>query len=415
VASGEWRVASGEWRVASGEWCLLLLASRLLAYSLLFLFLTSCAIESVTEPHTFDPALEPTPVPTAVAVAKPTYIVERGTVSRDLTLSGRVVPSTETALAFPLSGLVTAVYAESEDIVQEGDLLAELDASSYLAERQLAQTALAVAQAQVTAVEAQQENNRRRAEIALAQVQIRLDFARAEGGENPTPEEQMAIDLLELDVELAQLALDELAAGVDPALLAEVEQAQLQLAEMDALVASTKLLSPVSGTVVRMLVEVGDSVEEGETAVTVADLANLEVESLVRDVDLREMVEGMPASMNFASQPGSSYDVILTALPPPYGTAENLEESTARFVFADPADIADFVTGDRVVMDLILAQHDETLWLPPAAVRDFQGRNFVVIQDGDTQRRVDVQLGIQSSSRIEIVEGVEEGNVVVGP
>jgi multidrug efflux pump subunit AcrA (membrane-fusion protein) len=388
---------------------------RLAIGVLLAVFLSGCAIESVTEPHTFDPALEPTPVPTAVAIAKPTYVVERGTVSRDLGLSGRIVPATETAISFPLDGLVTAVYVESGDSVQEGDLLAELDPSTYLAERQLAQTALAVAQAQVAALESQQANNRRRAEIALAQVQIRLDFARAQGGDGPTPEQQMTIDLLELDVELAQLALDELAAGVDPALLAEMEHAQLRLDELDALVASTRLLSPVSGTVVRMVVEVGNNVIGGETAAAVADLTNLEVESLVRDVDLREMVEGMPAEMNFASQPGSVYDVILTALPPPYGTAENLEESTARFAFADPADIADFETGDLVVLDLILAQHDETLWLPPAAVRDFQGRNFVVIQDGDTQRRVDVQLGIQSSSRIEIVEGVEEGNVVVGP
>jgi multidrug efflux pump subunit AcrA (membrane-fusion protein) len=325
------------------------------------------------------------------------------------------VPAAETADSFPLDGLVAAVYFEGGDSVQEGDLLAELDTSSYLSERQLAQTALDVARAQVAAIEAQQENSRRRAEIALQQVQIRLDFARAQASDFPTAQQQMAIDLLELDVELAQLALDELAAGVDPGLLAEVEQAQLRVNELDALIASTKLLSPVSGTVVRMLVDAGDSVSGGETAVTVADLANLEVESLVRDVDLREMVEGMPAEMNFASQPGSSYEMDLAALPPPYGTAENLEESTARFAFVAPADISDFETGDRVVLDLILAQHDETLWLPPAAVRDFSGRNFVVIQDGDTQRRVDVQLGIESSSRIEILEGVEEGNVVVGP
>jgi multidrug efflux pump subunit AcrA (membrane-fusion protein) len=311
--------------------------------------------------------------------------------------------------------LVAAVYFEGGDYVQEGDLLAELDMSSYLAERQLAQTALNVAQARVAAIQTQQESNRRRAEIALQQAQIRLDFAQAEGGDNPTAEQQMAIDLRALDVELAQLALDEVAAGVDPALLAEVEQAELRLAELDALIGNTQLMSPVSGSVVRMLVDVGDVVEAGETAVTVADLANFEVESLARVVDLREMVEGMPAEMSFSSQPGSSYEMVLSAMAPPYGTADNLEESAARFSFVNPSDINDFETGDRVVLSLILAQHDETLWLPPAAVRDFSGRNFVVIQEGDTQRRVDVQLGIESSSRIEILEGVEEGNVVVGP
>ena len=46
------------------------------------LLFTGCIVQSVTEPHTFDPELEPTPVPTAVSVAKPTYTAARGTVSR---------------------------------------------------------------------------------------------------------------------------------------------------------------------------------------------------------------------------------------------------------------------------------------------------------------------------------------------
>ena len=385
------------------------------AFILLCIFLSSCAIQSVTEPHTFDPELEPTPVPTAVAVAKPTYVVERGTVARDLTLGGRIVPATETAVSFTLNGLVTAVYFEGGDDVQVGDVLAELDISSYLAEKQLAQTAFDVAQSRVTAIETQQSNDRRRAEIALQQIQIRLDFARIQGGNTPTPEQQMAIDLLALDVELAQLRLDELEAGVDLGLLAEVEQAQLRLDELEALIGSAQLLSPVSGTVVRMLIDTGDNVAAGETAVTIADLNNLEAEALVRDVDLREMVEDMPAQMTFSASPGTNYDVAVKALPPPYGSDDSLEESTARFALTNSADITEFEPGNRVVLKLILVQHDDTLWLPKAAVRDFSGRNFVVIQDGDTQRRVDVLLGIESSSRIEILEGVAEGDVAVGP
>ena len=380
------------------------------------LLFTGCIVQSVTEPHTFDPALEPTPVPTAVSVAKPTYTAARGTVSRTLTLGGRVVPATETAVSFALNGLVTAVFVASGDLVEAGDLLAELDTSTYLAEKKLAESALAVAQAQVRAVETQQVNDRRRAEIGLQQMQIQLNFAIANAGGKPTPAQQMAIDLLELDVELAQLALDELNAGVDPALLAEVEQAQLRLAEIDALIANAQLVAPVSGTVVRLLVGAGDNVTGGETAVSLADLTQLEIEALVREVDMREMVEGMAAETTFASQPGDTYHVTVNALPPPYGTAENLEASTARFAFNNSADLSDFALGDRLLLELILIQREDTIWLPPAAVRNFQGRNFVVIQEeGDTQRRVDVQLGIESASRVEILEGVTEGDIVVGP
>ncbi|MCB8946756.1 MAG: biotin/lipoyl-binding protein [Ardenticatenaceae bacterium] len=390
-------------------------AWRTSIFILLGLLLTGCVVQSVTEPHTFDPDLEPTPVPTAVSVAKPIYTVARGTVSRLLTLSGRVVPAQETAVSFGLNGVVTAVFVANGDLVEAGDLLAELDTSAYLAELKLAESALTVAQARVTAVETRQANDRRRAEIALEQKQIQLDFAIAQAGGTPSATQQMAIDLLALDVELAQLDLDELNAGVDPALLAEVDQALLRLEEIEALIANAQIVAPVSGTVVRLLVAAGDNVVAGETAVALADLTQLEIESLVRDVDLREMVEGMAAETTFASQPGDTYNVTLAALPPPYGTAENLEETTARFAFNNPADLANFALGDRLVLELIVAQNDDALWLPPAAVRDFQGRNFVVIQEGDTQRRVDVQLGIEGDGRTEILEGVTEGDTIVGP
>jgi hypothetical protein len=39
----------------------------------------------------------------------------------------------------------------------------------------------------------------------------------------------------------------------------------------------------------------------------------------------------------------------------------------------------------------------------------------VVVQDGESQRRVDVKVGIESTDRVEIEEGLTEGQIVVGP
>ncbi len=382
---------------------------------LMSLLLMGCAIQSVTEPHTFDPDLEPTAVPTAVAISKPTYTVERGTVIRDLSLSGQVVPASETEVSFIVSGLLTDIYVDKGDFVQTGDLIAELDASAFLGERKLAINSLEVAEARLAAVEAQLANEQRRAEIALEQIQIQLNFAIDEAGDEPTASQTMAIQLLELDVELAQITLDELTAGADPELLAEVEQAQLRLDELDVQIANTKLYAPIDGTVVRQVVRKDETIGVGQTAVVLADLSNLEVEALVREVNLQEMFEGMPAQVEFATQPGETFDVIAERLSLPYGTDETLPETTARFVFDDAATMANFTNGDRLVITLILVEQVDTLWLPPAAVRDFQGRQFVVIQDEETQRRVDVQLGVESDGRLEILEGVEEGDVIVGP
>ena len=53
--------------------------------------------------------------------------------------------------------------------------------------------------------------------------------------------------------------------------------------------------------------------------------------------------------------------------------------------------------------------------MPPQAIRNFNGRRFAVVQDGDVQRRVDVKIGIQAEDRVEIEEGLQAGQTVVGP
>jgi len=55
------------------------------------------------------------------------------------------------------------------------------------------------------------------------------------------------------------------------------------------------------------------------------------------------------------------------------------------------------------------------LWLPPSVIRTFQSRTFVVLQTSDGERTVDVELGLQTDDRVEIVSGVNEGDVVVAP
>jgi multidrug efflux pump subunit AcrA (membrane-fusion protein) len=55
------------------------------------------------------------------------------------------------------------------------------------------------------------------------------------------------------------------------------------------------------------------------------------------------------------------------------------------------------------------------LWLPPDAIRTAGGRTFVIINSEAGPKRVDVELGLQTRDRVEIVSGLDEGQVVVSP
>ena len=71
--------------------------------------------------------------------------------------------------------------------------------------------------------------------------------------------------------------------------------------------------------------------------------------------------------------------------------------------------------GDLVDATVVVVKKTNVIWLPPQTIRTFGGRKFVVVQDGDVQRRVDVKLGVVGEDRVEILEGLNEGQVVVSP
>jgi multidrug efflux pump subunit AcrA (membrane-fusion protein) len=68
-----------------------------------------------------------------------------------------------------------------------------------------------------------------------------------------------------------------------------------------------------------------------------------------------------------------------------------------------------------VEVKMPLQVRQNVLWLPPAAVRSFQNRTFVIIQTPDGQKVCDVVVGLSTTDRIEVQSGVNEGDVVVGP
>jgi len=119
------------------------------------------------------------------------------------------------------------------------------------------------------------------------------------------------------------------------------------------------------------------------------------------------------------SRPGVELTGTIRRLPYPYGsggkgtTVEELDKSTRITVNEDLAEYG-IELGDLIRVQVELERKDDVLWLPPQAIRLFEGRRFVVLKDGDIQRRVDIEVGIETQDRVEIEEGLEEGQVVIG-
>ncbi|MEM7114197.1 MAG: hypothetical protein AAF614_17315 [Chloroflexota bacterium] len=125
----------------------------------------------------------------------------------------------------------------------------------------------------------------------------------------------------------------------------------------------------------------------------------------------------MGAAATSPAQPETRFPLMLRQLPFPYGSGAQGDEADnfVRLSFNNPDQAAELNIGQRMEVAILLESRDDVLWLPPAAIREFNGRLFVAVQEGESQQRLDVKIGLQNENQVEIIEGVSGGQVVVGP
>jgi RND family efflux transporter MFP subunit len=341
------------------------LLRTLVTYGSLVILLTACSGNSVNIARA-----TPTAIPLPVIAEKPTYQVQRGEMKHELTFSGRIAPAIRQELAFASDGRVAKVYVRRGDAVTTDQLLAELEGG-------------------------QNEYDLRRAQANLKIAQLRLELARLQTPQN-SEVNQLNVAIQEQEVELAQIALDAL----------------------NAVYSQMHITAPFDGTVSSITIIEGSTIEADQMVLAVANMDDLIVSARLKADDMALLTVGMKVTVTPAKGSMPTVEGTIRSLPYPYGSvdagAESTDGSVQMALDRAPLELG-YNVGDMVNMSLLLEEKADALWLPSQAVREFEGRYFVIVQDGEAQRRVDVKVGIIEADRIEITDGLVEGQVVVVP
>lgn len=335
-------------------------------FVLVSVLLSACG----AKPQAEDPT--PTPLPTPIIPTKPTYKVASGEIVRQAEFTGRITPKVQQELFFKTSGRVAKVLAVKGDQVKTGQILAVLENGTSPADV-------------------------RRAQINLEMAKLNKEMTILQTNKY-SPEYPIILKMKDYDIELAQLALDELNARVN----------------------TTQIVAPFDGTIMSIYLEPDQAVEAYKSQAVIADLKEVEVTADLVQSEMVNLQEGLAVQMFPVSGPGTPINGTLRKLPYPYGKAapassNEKEDSATHVSFTDDPAKDNLGLGDLVRVVVVLEKKDKVLWLPPQAIRKFEGRQFVVVQDTTGQRRVDVKVGIVADDRVEILDGVTEGQVVVAP
>jgi multidrug efflux pump subunit AcrA (membrane-fusion protein) len=218
-----------------------------------------------------------------------------------------------------------------------------------------------------------------------------------------------------LQVNLAQVALDSLNKGVDPLLANDIRRAQFAVDKLQAAVADAQIVAPFDGQVqLAFILTEGAAIDAFQYVVTLSDLTELEVRVDTINIQPGQLSEGMPATVSLVGRPGVELKGHIKRLPASGVLAGADQDKSLHIALESSGTLVGYQSGDLTRVALVLEQKQDVLWLPPAAIRTFEGRRFVVVQESGGQRRVDIKVGLEGDDRFEIASGLTEGQIVVG-
>ncbi|MCG5530605.1 efflux RND transporter periplasmic adaptor subunit [Halorhodospira halochloris] len=287
---------------------------------------------------------------------------------------GSIEPLSAPFIAAEISGIIATIKVDEGDEIEQGDLLAEIEADDYRDERDSAAADVARLTAQVGV----QERNVRRAQELYADDHISAD----------------ELDNAEADLESREQELT--------AALANLRRAERNLER-------TRIRSGIDGAVSERHVSAGDYAAAGDPLFDLTDTHNLKAripvsERLAQHIDSQTQLQ----LRNRSGSP-SEYSATVTNMRP------NISPRTRSLhLLAAIDNPGDWRPGASIDAEVVLDVREQIV-LPTQSVVRRPAGEVVFILDDDEQAVTErtVETGTRMGDRIEISSGVESGERVV--
>ena len=201
--------------------------------------------------------------------------VEVGSIINTISSAGTLKPSSYVDVGAQVSGQLEKLYVEVGDIVEEGQLLAEIDARAQQSRVEASRSAIEAQEAQVAS---------RKASLELA----KTNAARQERLMAANATSQLDYDNAITSLASAQSSLIQLEK--------QIEQARASLATDETELEYTRIYAPIAGTVVSIEMNEGRTLNANQQAPTIlriADLTLMTVEAEISEADIGNLKKGM--------------------------------------------------------------------------------------------------------------------------
>ncbi|MDX2143361.1 MAG: efflux RND transporter periplasmic adaptor subunit [Rhodospirillaceae bacterium] len=307
--------------------------------------------------------------------------VVRESLSREVIATGviRPVVGAEINVGSRVSGIVRSLPVKIGDVVEAGDLLVELDPTPFEA---------VVAQAAA-------ELELAKAERALAESNLKRKQGLAAQGHSSAADLEAAIR--DLAVAQAQIGLKE----------ARLQSARIELGY-------SRITAPIRGVIADVTTRKGETVAASFAApkfVSIVDLDQLEVQAFVDETDIGRIYIGQKGRFEVDTYSDATFEATVTAINPKAAMQGSVINYVVVLTFAGQEGRVlrpEMTAHVRLTLD----ERQGVLTAPRNALRQDNGRQFVIVERAGDWIQQPVRIGWRTDQKIEIVDGVAEGDVL---
>jgi HlyD family secretion protein len=356
-------------------------------------------------------------------------VVEQGTMLRSVVATGKIEPITKVEIKSKANGIIERLHVDVDQIVQPGQVLAELDKENLTARLREARANLQAAEAAREAAIAQLKKNEIEAESPEIEF-ARRTYLRAQQlfdqklvAQNGLDEAKSGLEQAENRQRAAQSQLIISRARVAEA-AAHVAQARAAVERADEELANATIKAPIRATVLTRDVELGSPVSSilnlGANATPVMTLGDIErvfVRGKVDESDIGRVRLGQPVRITTETFRDRLFNGRVTQISPIGVEKDNVTTFEVEISIDNPGQA--LKANMTANAEIVLEEHPDSLLLPEAAViYDAQRHAFVDLSDPGVKngrRRVPVTVGIGNGTKVQVTSGVKAGDRVILP
>ena len=317
-------------------------------------------------------------------------------IQKTTVITGKIEPRNEVTVKPQISGIITELYKEAGDMVQQGEVIAKVKVIPDMGQ-------LSSAEARV-----------RLADINLKQAQV--DFSREE---SLYKQKLVSADEFDKIKQTLRQAKEEVVAAQDA-----LDVVKNGVSKSNASASSTLIRSTITGLILDVPVKVGNTVvlsntfNDGTTIATVANMNDLIFRGNIDETEVGRLVEGMPMKITVGALQDLSFEANLEYVSPKAvesNGANQFEVKAAVHVIKG----GKIRSGYSANAEIVLAKASKVLSIPESAI-EFSGDStfvYVVKGSGDkkTYDRRAVTTGLSDGVNIEIKKGISAKDKVRGP